>query len=181
MVHSSGGILVLLSWVCLSSLYDKKWSWGIMSSHYESVLFIHSVRDSFVRAITYSFGSICFGSLIVAIIQAAKEMVRQMRENGDGMLMCCAEFLLGCIEWLVEYFNKWAFVYVGLYGYSFMTAGTNVMTLFRSRGWTTIITDNLIDNVLTMVSVGVGVLTGVLSILVASVFGFQQFGAAPFV
>jgi len=104
-----------------------------------------------------------------------------MRENGDGMLMCCAECILGCIEWLVEYFNKWAFVYVGLYGYSFMDAGKNVMTLFRSRGWTTIITDNLIDNVLAMVSVGVGILTGVLSIVVASAFGLQQFGAGSFV
>jgi hypothetical protein len=61
-----------------------------------------AVRDSWVRALTYSFGSICLGSLIVALIQAVKEMVHQARENGDSMLACCAECLIGCIEALVE-------------------------------------------------------------------------------
>jgi len=67
-----------------------------------------AVSDSWFRSMTTSFGSICFGSLIVAIIQAAKEILHQMREQGDGILMCCAECLLGCIESLVEYFNQWA-------------------------------------------------------------------------
>ena len=72
---------------------------------------------------------------IVAIIQATKEIARQMREQDDGILLCCAECLLGCLEALAEYFNKWAFVYVGLYGYSFIDSGKNVMTLFKTRGW----------------------------------------------
>ena len=48
-------------------------------------------------------------------------------------------------------------VYVGLYGFSFMEAGHSVMTLFRNRGWTTIITDIMVDTVLFMVSLGVGI------------------------
>lgn len=69
-----------------------------------------AVRDSYVRSMTTSFGSICFGSLIVALLQALKEMIHSARENGEGnALACCAECLLGCIENLVEYFNKWAF------------------------------------------------------------------------
>ena len=51
---------------------------------------------------------------------------------------------MGIIEAIVEYFNRWAFIYVGLYGYSFMEAGQNVMTLFKARGWTMIITDDLV-------------------------------------
>jgi len=71
----------------------------------------------------------------------------------------------------VEYFNQWAFVFVGLYGFSFMEAGSNVMTLFRSRGWTAIIADMLVDSVLTMVSFGVAVLTGLVGMLVLSGLG----------
>jgi hypothetical protein len=138
------------------------------------------VRDSWFRAMTFSFGSICFGSLIVAVIQAFKEMVHQMREQDDGILACCAECLLGCIESLVEYFNAWAFTYVGLYGYSFMEAGKNVMTLFRSKGWTTIVTDNLVDSALGMVSIGMGVLTGVTALFLASVTGMDLAIAIPF-
>ena len=68
-----------------------------------------AVRDSYWRSITTSFGSICFGSLIVAILQALKEIVHNLRESDDSMLACCAECLIGWIESLVEYFNKWAF------------------------------------------------------------------------
>ncbi len=132
-----------------------------------------AVRDSWFRAMTYSFGSICFGSLIVAIIQAIKEVIHNMREQGDSGLACLAECLIGCIEQLVEYFNQWAYVFVGLYGFSFMEAGKNVMTLFKSRGWTVIISDMLVDSVLSMVAMGVGVLTGIIGILVAQAAGID--------
>ena len=119
-----------------------------------------ATRDSFFRATTYSFGSICLGSLIVALIEAMREMVRQARESDDGILVCLADCCLGIIESIVEYFNRWAYVFVGLYGFSFIEAGKNVINLFKSRGWTTIITDNLCDRVLMLVSLGIGLLTG---------------------
>lgn len=137
-----------------------------------------AVRDSYMRSLTTSFGSICLGSLIVAIVQSIQEMVHQSRENGDSIVVCCAECLLACIASLLEYFNKWAFVYVGLYGFSFMEAGSNVMTLFRQRGWTSIITDYMVDTVLFMVSLAVGILTGILSLIIASAVALGGGGIA---
>lgn len=137
------------------------------------ILYIFSSVASFVRSVTYSFGSICLGSLIVAIIQALRDMCRSMRENDDGILFCLAECILGCIESIIEYFNEWAYAYVGIYGYSFIDAAKGVFSLFKSRGWTTIITDSLIGNVLGMISVGVGVLTGILGALVAHANGMN--------
>ena len=49
-----------------------------------------------------------------------------------------------------------------------MEAGSNVMTLFRNRGWTTIIADMMIDTVLFMVSVGVGAITAISALLIGS-------------
>ena len=118
---------------------------------------------------------------IVAIIQATRDIVRQMREQDDGILACIAECLLGCLEALAEYFNKWAFVYVGLYGYSFIDSGKNVMTLFKTRGWTTIITDNLVGSVFGMLSIGVGLITGLIGILLASMKGLgAEFAGGAF-
>ena len=53
---------------------------------------------------TTSFGSICFGSLIVAIIQALKQLVNAARgaDDGYGILLCIIECLLGCIESIVS-------------------------------------------------------------------------------
>lgn len=72
-----------------------------------------AVCNSFLRTITTSLGSICFGSLLVAIIQALKSMARQAQEDGEcNILACIAQCILGCIESIVEYFNKWAFMCV---------------------------------------------------------------------
>ena len=133
------------------------------------------VRDSYMRSLTTSFGSIALGSLIVAIIQAIREVIQSLRdEEGGSMLLCCAQFLLGCIESLAEYFNQWAFVYVGLYGYSFMEASRNVVELFKQRGWTAIIADILVDTVLLMVSLIVGLVTGILGAIFASMMQQSQ-------
>ena len=133
-----------------------------------------AVRDSYFRSLTTSFGSICLGSLIVALIQAARQMIKNARERRDSILACCADCLMGCIESLVEYFNKWAYVYVGIYGMSFMESGKQVMTLFRNRGWTSIVADMMIDTVLFMVSLGVGVLLGLVAVIVGVAAGMAQ-------
>jgi hypothetical protein len=126
------------------------------------------LRDSFCRATTYSFGSICLGSLLVAVIQALEAMARQARQNEDGQILACLlECILSCIRDIVEYFNKWAYVYVGLYGFGYIEAGRNVIQLFKQKGWTVLITDDLNDRVLMMMSLGVGGLTGIVGILFA--------------
>eukprot|EP00571_Detonula_confervacea_P011700 CAMPEP_0172297026 /NCGR_PEP_ID=MMETSP1058-20130122/199_1 /TAXON_ID=83371 /ORGANISM="Detonula confervacea, Strain CCMP 353" /LENGTH=587 /DNA_ID=CAMNT_0013006123 /DNA_START=102 /DNA_END=1862 /DNA_ORIENTATION=- len=143
----------------------------------------HGVRDSFLRSVTTSFGSICMGSLLVAIIETAKTMVRNLRESeGGGIFLCLAECLLACLQDIMEYFNMWAFVFVGLYGYPYVESGKNVINLFKTRGWTTIITDNLAQSVLTMVSVAVGLITGLVALGIAHgqrmVFGDELGGMA---
>ena len=56
-------------------------------------------------------------------------------------------------------------VYVGLYGFSYLEAGRNVVQLFQAKGWTTIITDDLADNVLFMMSVAIGLASGVIGMI----------------
>jgi hypothetical protein len=65
------------------------------------------------RALTTSFGSICYGSLIVALIETVRSMVgsaaQQSQEDGNLFAFFCL-YCLGCIlrmiQYLVEYFNK---------------------------------------------------------------------------
>ena len=88
-----------------------------------------AVVNSYWRSITTSFGSICFGSLLVAIIQATQEIVYSMRTQENSLILCIIDCILLILERLVEYFNKWAYIYVGLYGYGFIEASTNVLTV----------------------------------------------------
>jgi len=133
--------------------------------------FSQGLKDSTIRATTYSFGSICFGSLLVAVIQALRQVQRHAQTQGDEgkIVACIIDCILGCIQGIIEYVNKWAYVYVGLYGYPYVEAGKNVLQLFRSKGWSAIITDDLVDNVLFMVSLGVGLITGFVALCLEAV------------
>merc|ERR1719410_459466 len=121
-----------------------------------------AILGSFIRTLTTSFGSICLGSLIVAIIQALRALADAARQNDDGgsVLVCLADCILACIQGIVEYFNKWAFIYVGVYGYSYCEAGKNVMKLFEDRGWDVIIADDLVGNTILLMSFVIGLVTG---------------------
>jgi Plasma-membrane choline transporter len=55
---------------------------------------------------TTSFGSICFGSLLVAIIQALRTIAQEAQNNGDAQIFACiAQCILGCLASIIEYFN----------------------------------------------------------------------------
>jgi len=129
-----------------------------------------AVRDSFLRSSTYSLGSIAFGSLIVAILQLLRSVLRSAandRNNRNGILHCIAACVLLYLERIVEYFNKWAYIYVGLYGYDYLTAGRKVIGLFKERGWNAIIADNLVLRLLGIVCLAIGLLTGTCTFLAA--------------
>lgn len=126
-----------------------------------------ATHSSVFRASTYSFGSIAFGSLLVAIIQALRQIVYSMRANGDNaFLTCILDCILGCIEGTLRYFNKWAFVYVGLYGYTYLESSARVLQLFEARGFTVVITDDLVSNALTLNSLVIGLLNGAVALAV---------------
>lgn len=131
-----------------------------------------AITSSLCRSCTYSFGSICFGSLIVAVIQALRAVLNEARKNDDinGVAACCIDCLLGILESLVEYFNQWAYVYVGLYGYGYIEAGKNVMSLFKSRGWEVVIADDLVGNALGLTSLMTGLLMGSFGLILNEFF-----------
>ncbi|KAJ2721942.1 putative choline transporter, neither null mutation nor overexpression affects choline transport [Coemansia sp. Benny D115] len=115
----------------------------------------HPMLSSLKRATTNSLGSICFGSLIVAVIQTVRAILRAIRnQEGDNiaiqLLGCCIDCILGCIEGLVEFFNKYAYVEIAIYGKPFMQAAKDTWTLIKDRGVDALINDCLIGNVLQM-------------------------------
>ena len=94
-------------------------------------------RGAYKRTMTTSFGSICFGSLLVAILQALRAL---LRANGEGG---CVQCLLACIERIMRYFNKYAFAQVAIYGTSFWQSAQATWDLFMSRGIQALINDDL--------------------------------------
>ena len=58
-----------------------------------------AVSASFIRSTTYSLGSICFGSLIVAILHMLRNSLRRAQsDRNGGFLRCIALCILTYIE-----------------------------------------------------------------------------------
>merc|ERR1711916_133773 len=92
--------------------------------------------SAFKRASTYSFGSIAFGSLIIALIQTVKFVLNSARRaHRNEFFIACVDCLLGCIENLVRYFNTYAFTQVAVYGKDYITAAKDTWSLFLSHGF----------------------------------------------
>ena len=68
-----------------------------------------ATRGAAKRAFTYSFGSISFGSLVVALINMVRQAVsiaQQQEAQGGNMAasiaFCCLGCIIGLIDWAVQ-------------------------------------------------------------------------------
>ncbi|CAK7568015.1 MAG: pH nine-sensitive protein 1 [Sporothrix epigloea] len=114
-------------------------------------------RSSARRALTYSFGSISLGSLIVAIINFLRQLCsvaqQQAASSGDSLasIFFC---LLGCVisilDWAVQFVNRYAFIHIALYGSSYFQAAKNTWTMIKNRGIDALVNQCLIGPVFSM-------------------------------
>lgn len=120
----------------------------------------NSALGALKRALTYSFGSICEGSLIVAIISLIREGINILRQNAiasnemwQACLLCVLDMVVMVIEWLVRWFNHYAYSYIALYGTNYTLASRDVYELFHYKGFDALINDCLIGTALSFYSV----------------------------
>jgi len=142
---------------------------------------------SLKRALTTSFGSICYGSLIIAIVNTLRALASQTKHEAAEdenyllcLIACCIECILSCLEDGIEYFNVYAFTEVAIYGKSYCQAAKDTWTLCKARGIEALINDNIIGNVLGIGSIAIGCLSAGLTFLIGVLFGVDTAIAAIF-
>ncbi|KAG7837430.1 hypothetical protein KL943_001469 [Ogataea angusta] len=136
-------------------------------------------EDGNDRAITYSFGSICFGSILVPITRTIRQIItfgkekvinRQYgrdEEEENGLLFCALICLFSILEWLadqaefwIKWFNKLAFSYLALYGKDYLSSSKDTYELLRFRGLLVLVTDCLVESTLTLYSILISLTSG---------------------
>lgn len=172
------------TWMTIYSFFSFFWTSQVItntvqttiSGVYATYYFLHGtgqiivnpVIQSFKRAITYSFGSICFGSLIVATIQTIRFLLQMARDENSiaGAIVDC---ILGIIQGLVEYFNYYAYTQIAIYGKPYIQAAKDTWSLVKSRGVDAIVNDNLIGTCLGIASLTIGIASGLVVFLLSSI------------
>lgn len=126
------------------------------------------VKASFRRAVTTSFGSVCFGSLVTAFVSFIHFIIDCMRSGGDddGFLACVSDCLVGCIEDLVRYFNEYAFVHVAIYGCSYVDAAQETWALVKQCVFSAVFNDCLASQAVTIMTLISAVFVAVFTALV---------------
>ncbi|ESX00915.1 hypothetical protein KL918_004534 [Ogataea parapolymorpha] len=167
-------VLENLTHVTISGIYG---SWYFF--HRSAVKPRNPAWGSFKRAITYSFGSICFGSIIVPITRTIRQIItfgkekvlnRQYgrdEEEENGLLFCALICLFSILEWLadqaefwIKWFNKFAFSYLALYGKDYLSSSKDTYELLRFRGLLVLVTDCLVESTLTLYSILISLTSG---------------------
>lgn len=159
----------------------------------ESYSFLR-VKEGFSNAVSSSLGSICFGSLLVATIRTARTILHFLNKSTSRNRVSSSSgydvyWLLGCVQrifWnLLEYglflldqmmvfFNRYAFCFVAIYGHDFIKASKSAMGLFKDRGLTALMNDDIIDMLLMLGQVIIGVICLLVGYLYANYMGLNH-------
>lgn len=99
-------------------------------------------KGSFKRAMTYSFGSVCMGSLYVASFQAIAIFFIL---NSNGLFGMLGSLTMRTLGFGVGYFNLYAYSYVALYGVGMIKSAKSTKSFFKQRGVQALLNDSIIS------------------------------------
>lgn len=140
-------------------------------------------RGALKRSLTFSFGSIALGSLLVAIINLLRQLCSVARRNEmaqGNMIASIILLVLGCLigllDWAVQFLNRYAFSYIALYGKAYFAAAKDTWTMIKQRGIDALINECLLGPVFSMGATCVGYACALLAHLyLVSLMGFFVF------
>ncbi|KAI1332198.1 duf580 domain-containing protein [Xylariaceae sp. FL0255] len=129
-------------------------------------------RGALRRSLTFSFGSISLGSLLVAVVNFLRQLcsVAQQNEAGQGnavaaIVFCVLGCIIGILDWAVQFLNRYAFSYIALYGKPYFAAAKDTWTMIKQRGIDALINECLLGPVFSMGATFVGYACALLAYL----------------
>merc|ERR1712072_43341 len=126
-----------------------------------------SVCRPFCHAFSRDFGSICFGSLLVAIVETIHDVLHALKEKGyiPAWTMCCIDRMLASIQSAMEYVNTYGFVQVAISDESFFAASRRALSFLKYKGLTALINDTVVSRMASFGALAGGLLSGMGAVL----------------
>lgn len=100
------------------------------------------------RAFTFSFGSLAFGSLLLAIIQFINFLLKRMKNVQRGnaaarAVLCLVQCCVNCLLKLIEFIDEWAYIYIAMHGESFCNSARKSFELVSRNMFSAVVVDLL--------------------------------------
>lgn len=154
-----------------------------------STWWAHPDRISFIcceviveacQTVLSSFGSICYGSLILPALQAMRVIMAACRYHERKNQSVCTdsssdetEFKISEFQENLEAINEFGFTVLGMSNTDFISAGKKSLSVFRALRWIEIVFDKLIPNVLLIATLFISFSTGCFALVVEEFDGFN--------
>ncbi|KAF8893351.1 plasma-membrane choline transporter-domain-containing protein [Infundibulicybe gibba] len=147
-------------------------AWYYFGPRHQGEMPKNPTLTAFGRASTLSLGSIAFGSLIVTLLELLRLVLNMVQNNAnaeghpvEAILACCAACFVGIIESMVEYFNRYAYIEIALYGKPYIGAAKDTWRLFKDRGIDALVNDSLVGMTLTWGAYAIGLMSSLFAYL----------------
>ncbi|ORY49849.1 hypothetical protein BCR33DRAFT_713450 [Rhizoclosmatium globosum] len=129
----------------------------------ESDVVFVPVRDvtsqALYRSVTSAFGTVCFSSLLNAIVQTLKYFARKNYDDNVNsedrnifaiLFSACILTIISIFGDVLDIFNKYSLTEVAIYGKPYCEAGKDTWNLFKMKGIDVIINDCAVSKVVGM-------------------------------
>lgn len=151
---------------------------GVIGSHYfrgpNQPMASSPTLNSAKRALTTSFGSICFGSLIITIITIIRVLVETC-ECSDNIVCSMIRAILLClisfIEDIIKFISKYAFIHVALFGKDFCSSVKDTKRVIEDSSMDIILGDCVIGVSLFIASIAGSIISGIITMLILNFTG----------
>lgn len=109
------------------------------------------------RAVFYHFGTIAFGSLLIAIVKMIRIVLEflsnKFKSKADGsriarFFLCCLKFCFWCLERFIKFLNRYAFIITAAYSLNFCRAAAKAFKLITSNALRIVVIDKITNFVL---------------------------------
>jgi hypothetical protein len=170
------------SWLILFHTFGFLWGWsfifgvgavtiaGSAATYYftfdKKHLPVFPVLRSFYRVFRYNLGSVALGSLLVAIVQTIRLVFWYVRRKALGtsrrvpfvnFILACIGYCLACIEKILKFINKNAYIHISIYGTSFCQSARSALSLIIRNALRTLALDFVAEFVLFLGKIASGV------------------------
>jgi len=111
------------------------------------------VLKSLGRALTFHFGSLALGSLLLAIVQFLNFLLKLSKKTNQKnrlavFIISCFQCCLGCVQRIIQFIDRFAYIYIAMHGDSFCGSAKNVFNLVSRNMFSAVVVDLLGEFVL---------------------------------